>query len=114
MAGVLFGLVLILAQKNLPNLISSEDEPKLKSILSLLSLLIFIVYSQLLSNCDSDQDCNDDTHYYFSFLPVSYYTIQKDRETERQKDRKTERQKDRKTERQKDKKTEGPKDRMTE
>ncbi len=71
MAGVLFGLAFILAQKNLYNLISSEDETKLKSLLSLVSLLIFFVYSQLLFNCDSDQDCNDDTHYYFSFLPVS-------------------------------------------
>ncbi len=71
MAGVLFGLAFIPAQKNLHNLIRSEDKPKLKILLSVVCLLLFFVYIQLFSSCDSDQDCNDNAHYYFSFLPVS-------------------------------------------
>ena len=71
MAGILFGLFVILAQKNLYTIIRSEDEPKLKILLFVTSLLPFFQYIQLLSKCGLNEDCNDDSTYYLSFLPVS-------------------------------------------
>jgi hypothetical protein len=71
MAGILFGLFVILAQKNFHTIIRSEDEPKLKILLFVTCLLPFFQYIQLLSKCDFNENCNDDTTYYLSLLPVS-------------------------------------------
>ena len=71
MAGILFGLFVILAQRSLHTIIRSEDESKLKILLFVTLLLPFFQYIQLLSKCGFNEDCNDDPTYSLSFLPVS-------------------------------------------